>query len=163
MGWHLLTELTEIVGRIRVTTRGTAVACTSLQLMVIDLQNQGIIIRAQPSRRGIIVASFDARNETLVAVDTRGMANVRRVDDLEERCRFNVRGANQRGVIGCINGGYAMMWIGNVIRVWDIEHGTYLYSLGESIGDINAIIADERYVAACSSDATIHLWDFGAQ
>lgn len=163
MGWHLLTELMEIVGRIRVTTQETAVACTSLQLMVIDLQNPGIIIRAQPSRRGIIVALFDAWNETLVAVDTRGMANVRRVDDLEERCRFNVRGANQRGVIGCMNGGYGLMWIGNVIRVWDIEHGVYLYSLGERIGDVNAITADERYVVACSSDATIHLWDFGAQ
>ncbi|WMV30562.1 hypothetical protein MTR67_023947 [Solanum verrucosum] len=163
MGWHLLTELTEIVGRIRVTTRETAVACTSLQLMVIDLQNQGIIIRAQPSRRGIIVASFDAYNETLVAVDTRGMASMRSADNLEERSRFNVRGANQRGVVGCINGGYGFMWLGNVVRVWDIENGNYLYSFGERISDVNAIIADERYVVACSSDATIHLWDFGAQ
>ncbi|KAJ8564428.1 hypothetical protein K7X08_000888 [Anisodus acutangulus] len=164
MGWHLLTEVTEIVGRIRVTTRETAVACTSLQLMVIDLQNQGIIIRAEPSRRGLIVASFDARNETLVAVDIRGMASVRSMaHDLEEICRFNVRGANQRGVVGCMNGGYAMMWVGNVIRVWNIENGAYLYRLRERIGNINAIIADERYVAACSSDATIHLSDFGAQ
>lgn len=163
MGWHILTELTEMVGRIRVTTRDTAVACTSLQLMAIDLRNQGIIIRAQPSRRGLIVASFDARNETLVAVDSRGMASVRRADDLEEICRFNVRGDNQRGVVGCMNGGYALMWIGSVIRVWDIEHGACLYSLRERIGNNNAIIADERYVAACSSDATIHLWDFGAQ
>ncbi|PHU17565.1 Transcriptional regulator STERILE APETALA [Capsicum chinense] len=163
MGWHILTELTEMVGRIRVTTRETAVACTSLQLMAIDLRNQGIIIRAQPSRRGLIVASFDARNETLVAVDSRGMASVRRADDLEEICRFNVRGDNQRGVVGCMNGGYALMWIGSVIRVWDIEHGACLYSLRERIGNNNAIIADERYVAACSSDATIHLWDFGAQ
>ncbi|MCD9637932.1 hypothetical protein HAX54_021483 [Datura stramonium] len=163
IGWHLLTEVTEIVGRIRMTTRENAVACTSLLLMVIDLQNQGIIIRAQPSRRGLIVALFDARNSTLVAVDSRGVASVRGADDLEEICRFNVRGANQRGVVGCMNGGYALMWIGNVIRVWDIEHGAYLYSLRERTGDINAIITDERYVAACSSDATIHLWDFGAQ
>ncbi|CAN4097479.1 unnamed protein product [Withania somnifera] len=163
MGWHQLTEVMEIIGRIRVTTQETAVACTSLQLMIIDLQNQGIIIRAQPSRRGIIVASFDARNESLVAVDSRGAASVRRANDLEEICRFNVRGASQRGFVGCMNGGYALMWTGNVIRVWDIEHGAYLYSLRERIGDINAIIADERYVAACSGDATIHLWDFGAQ
>ncbi|XP_009793043.1 transcriptional regulator STERILE APETALA-like [Nicotiana tabacum] len=163
MGWHLLTEVTELVGRIRVTTRETAVACTSLQIMVIDLQNQGIIIRAQPFRRGLIVASFDARNETLVAVDNRGIATVRRADNLEEICRFNVGGANQRGIVGCMNGGYALMWIRNVIRVREIQHGAYLYSIRERIGDINAIIADERYLAACSSDATIHLWDFGAQ
>nr|GMD35321.1 transcriptional regulator STERILE APETALA-like [Ipomoea batatas] len=44
MGWHLLTELTELVGRVRVTGLETAVACTGMRLIVFDLQNQGIII-----------------------------------------------------------------------------------------------------------------------
>ncbi|XP_060189694.1 transcriptional regulator STERILE APETALA-like [Lycium barbarum] len=163
-GWHLLTELTELVGRVRVTTQDTAVACTGPRLVVIDLRNQGMILRERSFQRGLIVGSFDATNESLMVVDGRGVSTVLRVENLEEVCRFNVRGASQRGVSGCLNNsGYGVMCVGGVVRVWDVERGVYLYSLRERIGEVNAMHADERHIVACSSDGTIHLWDFGAQ
>ncbi|CAN4084514.1 unnamed protein product [Withania somnifera] len=163
-GWHLLTELTEIVGRVRVTTRDTAVACTNPRLVVIDLHNQGLILHERSFQQELSVGSFDATNELLVAVDGWGVATVRRAEDLEEACRFNVRGASQRAVIGSMNNsGYGVMCVGGVIRVWEVENGVYLYSLRERIGEVNAMHADERHIVACSSDGTIHLWDFGAQ
>ncbi|KAK6126951.1 hypothetical protein DH2020_039303 [Rehmannia glutinosa] len=162
MGWHLLTELTDIIGRIRVTNHDTAVACTSLRVVVFDLQNQGVVLVEEEFGRGIIVGSFDAVNESALIADVRGSASVRRVANLEEICRFTVRGAFQGELLGCVNGGYGLICVGGVIRVWEIEHGQFLYRFRERIGDCNALIADERYVAACSSDATIHLWDFGA-
>ncbi|KAK4369309.1 hypothetical protein RND71_013101 [Anisodus tanguticus] len=163
-GWHLLTELTELVGRVRVTTRDTAVACTGLRLVVIDLRNQGWILRERSFQQGLIVGSFDSTSESLMAVDGGGVAIVLRVEGLEESCRFNVRGASQRGVVGCMNdSGYGVMCVGGVIRVWDVENGVYLYSLRERLGEVNAMHADERHIVACSSDGTIHLWDFGAQ
>ncbi|MCD9642366.1 hypothetical protein HAX54_029150 [Datura stramonium] len=163
-GWHLLTELTELVGRVRVTAQDTAVACTSQRLLLIDLHNQGLMLRERSFQRGLIVGSMDATNELLVTVDGRAVATVLRAEDLEEACRFNVRGASQRGVLGSMtNSGYGVMCVGGVVRVWEVENGVYLYSLRERIGEVNAMHADERYIAACSSDGTIHLWDFGAQ
>ncbi|XP_019251456.1 PREDICTED: transcriptional regulator STERILE APETALA-like isoform X2 [Nicotiana attenuata] len=164
MGWHLLTELTELVARIRIATQDTAVACTGLRLVVINLRNQGLIIQERSFQQVLIVGSFDATNELLVAVDGQGVATVLRVEDLEEACRFNVRGASQRGVVGCMNSsGYAVMYVGGVIRVWAVQNGVYLYSLRERIGEVNATLANQRHIVACSSDGTIHLWDFGAQ
>ncbi|EYU34346.1 hypothetical protein ABFS82_11G033400 [Erythranthe guttata] len=167
MGWHLLTELTDLIGRVRVTGRGTtALACTSLRAVAFDLQNQGVVLAEEEFRRGVVVGSFDAANASAVVADVRGGATVRRVDDLAEVCRFSVRGAAgaQGEVLGCVNGGFGVVWGGGIIRVWEIElYGQYLYSFREGIGICNALIADERYVAACSSDGTIHLWDFGAQ
>ncbi|KAF3617397.1 Transcriptional regulator STERILE APETALA [Capsicum annuum] len=163
-GWHLLTELTELVGRVRITARDTAVACTGPRLVVIDLHNQGLILRERFFQQELIVGSFDATNELLVAVDGRGVATVCRTEDLDESCRFNVRGASQRGVIGSMNNsGYGVMCVGGLIRVWEVENGVYLYSLREKIGEVNAMHADERHIVACSSDGTIRLWDFGAQ
>ncbi|KAI3446746.1 hypothetical protein Pfo_003411 [Paulownia fortunei] len=162
MGWHLLTELTDLIGRIRVTSNDTAVACTSLRIVVLNLQNQGIALVEEEFRRGIIVGSFDSVNESALITDVRGAASVRRVANLEEICRFTVRGASRGEILGCVNGGYGLICGGGVIRVWEIEHGQYLYNFREGIGECNALIADERYVAACSTDATIHLWDFGA-
>ncbi|KAF2284798.1 hypothetical protein GH714_030590 [Hevea brasiliensis] len=167
LAWHTLAELTELVGRVRVTNHESAVACTSQRLMVFDLRNQGVILHQEEPNRGIIVSCFDVWNDAFVVVNNRGMGIVRRVSTLQEVCRFNVR--LQRGLIGCINGGYALICAGGVIRVWEIEQRggellrEYLYSLRERIGEVNALVADDRHVAASSGDGSIHLWDFGAQ
>ncbi|XP_059664645.1 transcriptional regulator STERILE APETALA [Cornus florida] len=164
MGWHLLTELTVLIGRIRITGQESAVACTSPRVIVFDLANQGIVFGEEEFQTGLIVGSVDANNDAFIVVDSRGVASVRRAGTLEEVCRFTVRGASQRSVLGCMNGGYALMCAGGVINVWEVEQqGQHLYRFNERIGEANALIADDRYVAACSSDATIHLWDFGAQ
>ncbi|KAL0451500.1 UNVERIFIED_CONTAM: Transcriptional regulator STERILE APETALA [Sesamum latifolium] len=165
IGWHLLTEMTDLIGRVRVTSHENAVACTSLRVIVFDLANQGIVLGEQDIRRGITVASFDSNNESTLITDSRGTASVRRVADLEEMCRFTIRGASQqRGrILGCVNGGYGVVFGGGVIRVWEIEHGGYLYSFRERIGECNALTADDSYVAACSPDGILHLWDFRAQ
>ncbi|CAI9089977.1 OLC1v1024637C1 [Oldenlandia corymbosa var. corymbosa] len=167
MGWHLLTEqLSGFVGRIRVTSHETAMTCTSVRVMVFDLRNQGVILGEEEFHREIVVGCVDARDELFLVVDSRGVASVRRIGTLEEVCRFMARGvSSQRGgdVLGCINGGFAVIFAAGVIRVWDRERGENLYSFRERIGSASALVADERYVAGCSNDGTIHLWDFGAQ
>lgn len=160
MGWHLLTELTGIIGRIRLTNGDLAVACTGVRVMVFHLLSQGLVVGEEEFQRGIAVGAFDASGNLALVPDTRGTATVRRVGSMEEVCRFSMR----EGVsFGCMNVGYGVTWGGGVIRVWEIEHGQYLYSFRERIQECNALIADERFVAACCDDATIHLWDFGAQ
>ncbi|KAK9284249.1 hypothetical protein L1049_024603 [Liquidambar formosana] len=163
VGWHLLNELTEFVGRVRVTSLESAVACTASRIMVFDLRNQ--VPRQEVFRRGVVVGSVDTSNEAYVFVNNSGVASVRRADTLEEVCRFVVGGgsAQRRGLLGCMNDGYALMCARGVITVWEVSHGERLYSFGQSIGVANALIADERHVAACCSDTSIHLWDFGAQ
>ena len=168
MGWHMLTEVTEFVGRIRVTSQESAVACTSSRVMVIDLSNPGVVLFDEEARRGLIVTSADVSDDAYISVDGRGRARVRRVDTMEDVCRFNVFGGGGGGggggsrVMGCMNRGYALMCVGGVIRVWEVEHGVCLYPFGERIGEVNALVANETHVAAASSDNTIHLWDFGA-
>ncbi|XVF31902.1 hypothetical protein REPUB_Repub17cG0034600 [Reevesia pubescens] len=162
MGWHMLTEFTETIGRVRVASPELAVACTSLRCMVLDLRNPEPPLQDQESRRRLIAASLDTNNEAFITVDRRGRAIVRRVDTLEELCRFNT----QHGTaMVCMNSGYALLCAAGVIRVWGIEHGQgqHLYSFNDNIGAVNAMVADDRYVAAASSDTRIHLWDFGAQ
>lgn len=167
MGWHLLTEMTDLIGRVRATRHQTAVACTSSRVIVFDLENQGVVLREQELRRGITVGCFDANDDAALITDGRGAATLRRLTELEEICRFRVRGggAQQRGgrILGCINGGYGVVVNGGVVRVWEVEGGEYLYSFRERMGDCNAIVADERYVAAAADGGIIHLWDFGAQ
>ncbi|XP_057767827.1 transcriptional regulator STERILE APETALA [Salvia miltiorrhiza] len=165
MGWHLLTEMTDLIGRVRATTHQNAVACTSSRVILFDLQNQGVVVHEEELRRGIMVGCFDANGEAALITDGRGTASVRRLVDLAEACRFRVRGAaQQRGrVLGCVNGGYGVIISGGVVRVWEIERGEYLYSFRERIGDCSAIVADERYVAAAADGGIIHLWDFGGQ
>lgn len=169
-GWHTLTELTELVGRVRVTNHETAVACTSMRLVVFNLRNPEIILQQEEPRRGLIVGCFDLWNDAYVAVDNRGLGIVRRVSTFQEMCRFNVR--PHRGAIGCINGGYALICAGGVTRVWEIEQREgeelgelreYLYNLRERVGEVNALVADDRHVAASSREGSIHVWDFGAQ
>ncbi|XP_042002162.1 transcriptional regulator STERILE APETALA-like [Salvia splendens] len=161
MGWHMLTELTGIIGRIRVVSGDMAVACTEDRVVVLHLLSLGALEeREEEFQEGIVVGAFDAYNDFAMVPDAQGAAIVRRVGGMEEVCRFTMR----EGVsFGCMNGGYGVTWGGGVIRVWDIERGQYLYRFRERIGECNALIADERFVAACCDDATIHLWDFGAQ
>ncbi|RAL42796.1 hypothetical protein DM860_009303 [Cuscuta australis] len=167
MGWHLLTELTDLVGRVRVTSHDSAVACTSLRIIVFDLANQGVVIGEEDRfPRGLVVGAFDARNDSFLAVDDRGAASVCRAADLSQRCWFSVRGASQGGVVGCMNGGFAVTAASGVIRVWDIERdevGVYLRSLRERNLDVNLLVSDERHLAGWSRDGTLHLWDFGGQ
>ncbi|KAF8042932.1 hypothetical protein BT93_A1306 [Corymbia citriodora subsp. variegata] len=162
MGWRMLTDLTQFVGRLRVTQQESAVAATSTRVLVINLRDQGEVLDDRYyRRRGLIVTSVDVGEDAYVVVDTRGLAVVRHVGTREEICRFNVRGAAQGRVMGCMNQGYALMCVAGVIRVWEVERGAELYTLAEGIGEVNAIVANERHVAAYSNDAIIHLWDFG--
>ncbi|XP_047310002.1 transcriptional regulator STERILE APETALA-like [Impatiens glandulifera] len=180
MGWHLLTDLTEFVGRVRVTNQELAIACTSLRVIVFDLGNLGFIISEEAPRRGVIVGSVDTNGESLAMVDNRGLGSVRLPETLQEVCRFMVRGVGGGGggggLVGCMNLGYVVMCGGGgIVRVWSVDNGgggdgEYLYGMRERIGGGggglgfgNAITADERHVAAWSGDLTIHLWDFGAR
>ncbi|KAF5482611.1 hypothetical protein F2P56_003167 [Juglans regia] len=161
LGWHMFTEVTEFVGRVRVTNQESALACTSSRVIVFDLRNQGMVLRDQEYRRGLVVTSVDVSEEAFVSVDRRGVGRVRRVGTMEEVCRFNVRGRG--GVVGCMNRGYALMCSGGVIRVWEAVSGEFRYNFGERIGEVNAMVANERHVVASSRDSGIHIWDFGAQ
>ncbi|KAL9241195.1 hypothetical protein vseg_015332 [Gypsophila vaccaria] len=169
MGWHMLTELrpAEFVGRVRVITDAVAIGVTSLRVLVLDLNQHGVIIGEEAPRRGIIVGSMDTSDDTLVVIDTRGVASVRLVRTLEEVCRFVVaaRGAGAgslRGLVGCKNNMNVIVCIGGVIRVWDGENGEYLYSLRERLDEASAIVASDQYLVASCNNTTIHMWDFGA-
>ncbi|KAL3754361.1 hypothetical protein ACJRO7_001572 [Eucalyptus globulus] len=163
-GWRMLTDLTQIVGRLRVTRQESAVAATSTRVLVIDLSGHGTPLRdLNYTRRGLIVTSVDADGDAYIVVDTRGLAVVRHVGRREDICRLNVRGAAHSRVMGCMNQGYALMCLAGAIRVWEVERGAQLYDLAVGIGEVSAIVASERHVAAYSNDSTIHLWDFGAE
>ncbi|CAN7058476.1 unnamed protein product [Brassica rapa subsp. trilocularis] len=168
MGWHTLTELTMSLGRLRISGGETAVACTRWRIMVIDLRNQGVIIgEDEEQRRGLIVTGFDANDQAYVRMDSRGNAIVRRVRTQETVCEFRVSRAAQRRVMGCVNRLHALMCAGGVMRVWDVQRGgEYLYSFRERVGEVDAIVANDRHVAVASYSSTavstIHLWDFGA-
>ncbi|KVI10607.1 hypothetical protein Ccrd_010974, partial [Cynara cardunculus var. scolymus] len=139
-GWHLLTDLSEQVGRIRITSEDRAVAFTSSKVLVFDLRSQMILGEEEFVRR-INVGAADAYDNALMFVNSRGVGNVREVGSLEEMCRFMARG----GVIGCMNGGYCIICCsGGGVRVWELNHGQYLYSFRERVGDrTSALIADE--------------------
>ncbi|KAG6604913.1 Transcriptional regulator STERILE APETALA, partial [Cucurbita argyrosperma subsp. argyrosperma] len=160
-GWHMLTEPTEPVGRVRVSNQESAVACTRLQLMVLDLRDQEVVLNEENGEVRI-VTSMDVSNERYIVVDGEGVGIVRRVDTMEEVCRFLVSGAGQRGAMGCINMGYAVMNSSGAMKVWEIEHGQFLYRFRERVGAATAMVANDRYVAASGFDRRLHLWDFGA-
>ncbi|KAI3848731.1 hypothetical protein MKW98_012442 [Papaver atlanticum] len=172
MGWHSLSdELTEPLGRVRFTStveNDVAVACTGIRLMAFDLTNLGSVLNDEQFQRvGLIVSSVDVSNRLLMVVDNRRIASVRRVDNFEEVCAFtvdDVGGARRGGLIGCMNGGCVFICLGGNIRVWDALYGEYVSSFRERLeGEVNELIANERHVAAaCSSDMTIHLWDYSA-
>ncbi|KAB1670414.1 hypothetical protein ES319_1Z169400v1 [Gossypium barbadense] len=155
-----LTDPEAVMGWHTVTGQESAVACTSLRYMVVDLRNPEFPLHDREWRRRLTVTSLDTNGEAFIMVDSRGLAIVRRVDTLEEVCRFNTSNVN---VMGCMNLGYALMCAAGVVRVWEIEHGQHLYSLNQNVEEVNAMVADDRHVAAAGSDTGIHLWDFGAQ
>ncbi|KAI3809701.1 hypothetical protein L1987_19299 [Smallanthus sonchifolius] len=162
-GWHLLTDLTDHIGRIRITSDDLAVGFTSQRVIVFDLRNQ-MILGEEEFRRQINVGVADAYDQALLFVNSRGVANVRQVSSLNEICRFMAR----RSLLGCINGSYCFVSVGGGIRVWELVHGEFLYILREQIRDVAAMVADEQYAAAYSGgggggDNRIHLWDFGAR
>lgn len=162
-GWHMLTELTEPVGRVRVTNRELAVACTSSQLVVFDLRNPEILLHELWSIvGGFVVTSLDVSGEAFVIVERNGDARVRLASTLEQLCQFRVRGASVRGFMGCRNEGYVLTCAGGVVRVWDVERrvGQQRLILGERVGGANAMVCNERYVALSCNDTSIHLWDF---
>ncbi|KAL1531062.1 transcriptional regulator STERILE APETALA-like [Salvia divinorum] len=160
MGWHSLSDMTDLLGRVRMTGNEKAVACTSSRMILFDLQNEGVILVELVLARGIMLGCFDANYYAALIADQRGIASLRWLMDANEICRFRVRGP----ALGCINAGYAVIINSGVIRVWEIERGQYLYTFRERIGgDCSAIIADERRVAAAAQGGIIHLWDFGAQ
>ncbi|XP_076934708.1 transcriptional regulator STERILE APETALA-like [Bidens hawaiensis] len=158
IGWHLLVDLNDHVGRIRITSDDMAVGFTRSRVIVFSLGNQ-MILGEEEFMRQINVGTADAYNKALMFVNSRGVAKVRQVEHLGEICRFMARG----GLLGCINGGYAFISTSNGVRVWELDHGEYLYIFRERIRDITAMIADEHHVAASTGDNTIHLWDFGAR
>lgn len=106
MGWHMLTEATEFVGRVRVTSQELVVACTSSRVIVFDVRNPEEILGEQEYRTGVVVTSLNVGDGVYVIVDGRGRASVRRVGTMEEMCRFNV-GVRGGGVMGCMNLGCA--------------------------------------------------------
>ncbi|EPS73089.1 hypothetical protein M569_01667, partial [Genlisea aurea] len=169
MGWHLLTELTDVIGRVRVTRHDTAVACTGLRVVLFDLRNHGMIVSDRELHNGgAVVGAFDANDDVAMVVDARGTATVRRVGDLTEVCRFRChgsRGGVAGGLLGGVCLGYGVISVGGGIRVWDVENGRYLYRLregdgGGGSGEFNALICDDRLVVVCSTEGIIHLWDF---
>lgn len=163
MGWHLLTELTQFIGRVRVTNQELAVACTSLRFIAFNLRNPGNLLGDEEFERELIGGAFDVSDETFLLMDGNGVGSVRKLGTLEELCRFTVADAARGSVLGCINVGNALICARGMVRVWETEHGGYLYSLREMVGEANAMVADDRHVVACSPDSIIHLWDFGAR
>ncbi|KAF9589349.1 hypothetical protein IFM89_022829 [Coptis chinensis] len=148
-GWHLLTELNDSVGRIRMSQE-TAIACTGVSLMSISIPGNVLGEQAFETYT-VIVDSFDMSHDLLVTVDNRRMVRVVRVSgDFEEVCKFRLvrSSGSQRGLMGCMNGACVLIWSGGVIRAWGVEHGEFLHSLPERVTDPTALIADDRFVAA---------------
>lgn len=173
MGWRMLTEFTGYVGRVRLMSHESAVACTSSRAIIFDLRNQGVVLGEREYSRGIFVTSVDVSNEAYVVVENllnreadhqnRRLAIVSRVDTFEEVRRFSLSVETNVNIMGCMNQGYVLMCAGGIIMVWEVERrGEYLYSFRERIGDeVIAFVGDDRHVAA-SCETSIHLWDFGA-
>ncbi|KAI4325055.1 hypothetical protein MLD38_030483 [Melastoma candidum] len=162
IGWRMLTELSQFVGRVRVTDHESAVACTSSRVIHIDLRNQRVVLGEQ-NRRDLIVTSMDVNHDSYMIVDSRGVATVRHLVTSEQVCRFRVRGPGHGRAIGCMNLGYAIVSASGAIGVWGLEQGEFLYSFGNGFGAVISIVADNQYIAAYSGNATLHLWDYGAR
>ncbi|KAL5729715.1 hypothetical protein ACHQM5_002622 [Ranunculus cassubicifolius] len=169
MGWHLLNELNDSVGRVRMlssSTSSTVVACTSLGLIFLDVRgdHEITITSNEQAERGVIVDSLDVNNtqRLFLVVDNRRVARICRVDDFQEVCRFRVRSGGL--MLGCINSGCAFIWTGDgagAVRAWDTRRGQLLYNLTDSMRDPTALASDDRHVAVVTRDSTVHFWDFG--
>lgn len=160
MGWHMLTEFVEPVGRVRVTTTGLAVACTAQQVVVFDLRNLIFIHEMWSAVGGYIVNSMDVWEEAFFIVERNGDAWVRYGRTLEEISGFRTRPL--RGLMGCRNMGYVLTCAGGVVRVWDVERrrGQLRLVVAERVAEAVAMVCSERHVAISCSDRSIHLWDF---
>ncbi|KAG9443500.1 hypothetical protein H6P81_014840 [Aristolochia fimbriata] len=159
LGWHLVTELTEPVGRVRVSSATDAgVACTGVKVIAFDLQQHGLLLGEE--EEDVIVGSVDVSDDLFLTIDNRGIATVRRVRTFEEVSRFPV--GRSRRILGCLNSGYAFVFRGGAIRAWDLEDGRHLYRFRDRIGDATDLVADDDHVAGCSRDTGIHLWKFSA-
>ncbi|KAK9151236.1 hypothetical protein Syun_009545 [Stephania yunnanensis] len=163
-GWRALVQF-ESVGRVRVSSGlGALLAHTSVRVMLLDLDRMEPILVERELQTRVTVESVDLVGELFLVVDSRGVGRVRRVDSLGRVSRFRVRGVDEgeEPLIACMNGGCVFVWARSEIRVWSVEHGARLYSLEERVDEATALAADERHLVACSSDGSIHLWDFGA-
>ena len=179
MGWHMLTELAEPVGRVRVTERDYVVACTSSRLVCFNLRNPEVLLWDVGSATGFVVSSLDAllphvgpatgfvvsSLDAFVVVERNGVGTVRRASTFERLSRFRLRAAWVGGLLACINLGYVLTYsgVGGRLRVWGIEQpvGQLCCTLEVRVGEGNAMVANERHVAISSNDTSIHLLDFG--
>jgi hypothetical protein len=174
-GWHMLTELVEPVGRVRVTEREFVVACTTSRLICFNLRNPEILLRDMGSTTGFMVSSLDISHEVFVVVERNGVGTVRRVGNFERVSRFRLRGSWLRGLLGCMNLGYVITYssVSGLLRVWDIHEPTARLCItiavrddgGEGQGQVhgNSMVANQTHVAISSNDSSIHLLDFSVQ
>ncbi|RDX86631.1 Transcriptional regulator STERILE APETALA, partial [Mucuna pruriens] len=168
-GWHMLTELVEPVGRVRVTEPELVVACTGSRLVCFALRNPEVWLRDVGSTSGFVVSSLDASPEAFVVVERSGVGTVRRASTFQRLSRFRLRGSWVRGLWGCMNMGYVLTYSSSApassLRVWDIEPpvGRLCVTLGVRSGEGNSMVANERHVAISWNDSMINLLDFGAQ
>lgn len=166
MGWHMLTELVDPVGRVRVTEGEFVVACTGLRLICFNAWNPEVLLRDVMSASGFVVSSMDVSEEAFVVVERGGVGTVWRVGTMELMSRFRLRSSWVRGLWGCMNLGYVLTYSPNpapFLRVWNIEQeeGRLCVRLYLRAGEVNSMVADERHVAISSNG--INLLDFGVQ
>ncbi|XP_020223356.1 transcriptional regulator STERILE APETALA [Cajanus cajan] len=171
MGWHMLTELVEPVGRVRVAEREYVVACTGSRLVCFNFRNPDVLLSNVRSTAGFVVGSLDSSHEAFVVVERSGLGTVRHASSFQRLSRFRVRGSVQ-GLLGCMNLGYVLTYSpgpgpgpGPLLRVWDIERavGRLCVTLGFDAGEANSMVANERHVAISGNDNSINLLDFGVQ
>lgn len=171
-GWHMLTELVEPVGRVRVTEREYVVACTSTRLVCFNLRNPEVLLRDVVSITGFIVGSLDVSHEVFVVVERSGVGTVRRVNNFERVSRFRLRASWLRGLLGCMNLGYVITYSGGsgLLRVWDIHEPAARLCItlpvrddGEGQVHGNSMVANQTHVAISFNDSSIHLLDFSVQ
>ncbi|KAK8943120.1 Transcriptional regulator STERILE APETALA [Platanthera zijinensis] len=114
-GWHMLADISfPSVARIAVAAAGTVVGCTGS--------------RVQAMRVGGMV-------EVTAEVSRFGVAAGRRMRREEMR--------PGRGVVGSMNWGYVVMWVGGVGRVWDALTGESLYALRRGTGEMRAAASSD--------------------
>jgi len=170
MGWHMLTELVEAVGRVRVTEREYVVACTASRMVCFSFRNPEVLLRDVGSTMGFVVSSLDASQEAYVVLERNGVGTVRRASTYERLSRFRLNRLWVRGLWACMNLGYVLTYSpapspSPSLRVWDIEQaiGRLCVTLGVRAGYVNSLVANDRHVSISSNDNNINLLDFGVQ
>ncbi|CAJ1971565.1 unnamed protein product [Sphenostylis stenocarpa] len=166
MGWHMLTELVDPVGRVRVTGGDFVVACTGVRLVCFNAWSPEALLREVGSSSGFVVSSMDVSEEAFVVVERGGVGTVWRVGTFERLSRFRLSRSWIRGLWGCMNRGYVITYCpypSSSLRIWNIERevGRLRVRLGARLGQANSMVANERHVAISSND--VNLLDFGVQ